>query len=158
MAIFKEIDATLAENLLWFAKAEKWPKADSVYTENGKEYRLNHISYMSNHARRRRSYSIYYIVGDSMIRISDHWSKANFFPRSRKFNLGIINPIPLEEDENGNPIKTFGGKEFILDNTTTNRIEARFCGRFSSFFMGGICDIKQLKEEFPRWEFSTKAA
>ena len=158
MAIFKEIDATLAENLLWFAKAEKWPKADSVYTEDGKEYRLNHISYMSNHARRRRSYSIYFIVDDSMIRISDHWSKANFFPRSRKFNLGIINPIPLEEDANGNMIKTFGGKEFILDNTTTNRIEARFCGRFSSFFMGGICGIKQLKNEFPRWNFSTEAA
>lgn len=158
MAIFKEIDATLTENLLWFAKAEKWPKADSVYTEDGKEYRLNHISYMSNHARRRRSYSIYFIVDDSMIRISDHWSKANFFPRSRKFNLGIINPIPLEEDAKGNVIKTFGGKEFILDNTTTNRIEARFCGRFSSFFMGGICGIKQLKNEFPRWNFSTEAA
>lgn len=84
---WKPVPYELVETLLAFVHANNVGKAIAV---DGVEYVLDHISHNTNAFWRSRGLSVYYRVGRSVIRISDHWSKTNHHPRSRKLNCGAI--------------------------------------------------------------------
>ena len=78
-------DPDLVAALLDFAMHKNIGK---VITVQGTDYELDYIS--ESHRPIGRGLSIYYRVGRSILRISDHWSRTQGYERSRKLNCGGI--------------------------------------------------------------------
>lgn len=83
---FKPIEPALAAELMGFVHAKN---INQSITIDGTEYTLDFISHNTNARRQSRSLSVYFSVGRSIIRISDHWSESAY-SRSQKLNCGQI--------------------------------------------------------------------
>lgn len=84
---FRQIPDTIANALLDFASRPNIGKSIDVA---GETYTLDYISQNSSRFFQSRGISVYFRVGRSVVRISDHWCQSNRHDRSRKLNCGSI--------------------------------------------------------------------
>lgn len=136
-ANFKQIDDALANQLLAFVRTNNIGKSITI---DGKIYTLDHISQSSSQFFQSRSISIYFRTGRSIIRISDHWSRSNHHPKSRKFNCGSL-----------------GGHfcQWVIDDKTPTTLDCTYrCGKFAHKMLAGICGLTVLNKTAPHWNKS----
>lgn len=150
MATFKHIPYQLAKQLVDFACSRNIGKIINV---DGKDYQLDHISAKCSAFFRSRSVSIYYRVGRSVIRLSDHWSASKFFPRSKKMNCGLMGGGLAGYDETGEKVYK-DAIRWSLANKDDRRV---WCNRFGFYrhgtnISGGICGLSVLNKECSHWK------
>ena len=92
LADFSVISPELTEALFLASTGRKALKEGESIEIGGRTYTLDHISFSAyNPFFRQRGLSIYYRTGDSIVRLSDHWSNTgSTFVKSRKLNCGRI--------------------------------------------------------------------
>ena len=151
VAIFKEIPARLASRLVAFG--EDWRnKVGDAVTIDGLSYVMTYRHAGKNKFFRSRGISIYFHVGRSIIRLSDHWSQSNNFPKSKKMNCGIIGSSFIGYDNDDNKLYSRGVR-WSIDNKTKTRIMTRMLGgRYPSYLMAGICGLTVLNKECDHWK------
>lgn len=135
MATFKKINSKVARQLVDFIDRRNLGKAVVI---DGKEYVLDHISHNPSGFFNSRGLSVYFRVGKSIVRISDHWAASpEAFARSRKLNCGHIS-----------------GKQWV-----TEAVEKVYChkyaGRFPFEMLAGICGLSVLNKECDHWRLTT---
>jgi hypothetical protein len=122
---FTEIDRSLASQLLAFVNARNEGKSIEI---DGESYLLEYISHNKNAFFRSRGLSVYFRVGDDVIRISDHWAASNHHDRSRKLNCGRIDEHVWE-----------------IDNATADTLSCSWrAGRFAWVMLAGRASIAEL--------------
>lgn len=92
-ASFKPLPVKTATELLGFAHARNIGKplgATLPRHKSPKQVTLDHVSNNTNQFFKSRGLSVYYRTKTHVVRISDHWSASNGYPRSRKLNCGYI--------------------------------------------------------------------
>lgn len=134
VAVFKEIDSNLAYTLLNFASYKNLGKTIDI---NGVNYTLDYISMHRRGFGGSRGLSVYFTVGRSVIRISDHWSKTNHHPRSRKFNCRQIDSAWWELDDKSK------------DTIEFSKLSA---GKYPWVLKAGICGKSKLNKTVPHWK------
>lgn len=139
-ADFKAVSAKLAEKLFNVATERKGLKVGETIKIDGKNYTLDYVSISSYNAYfGTRGISIYYRHGNSVIRISDHWSDSgDVFKRSNKLNCLWIASCYWR----------------LLNVTKESAVEvfSPNCGKYGYRVIGGKCMLKNFQEHEKRGE------
>lgn len=131
---FTEIDDRITVALLQFAERKHVGKPITI---DGVDYTLDGIFHSTSQFFRSRGLSIYFRTGRSIVRISDHWSRSNHHPRSRKFNCG-----PL------------GGYAawWVIDNRSPARVSFdRYAGKYPWTMLAGRAGLTAVNKSVPHW-------
>ncbi|MGO1524184.1 MAG: hypothetical protein ACTHV8_10920 [Nesterenkonia sp.] len=105
---------------------------------DGRVYTLDYLSIGSNWVWRSRSFSAYFTVGRSVIRISDHWSESGF-NRSRKMNCDQI-----------------GDAYWVLSQKIDTRHMVTYrCGKYPWVVAAGIAGKSVLNKSVDHWSERT---
>lgn len=132
MITFRPIPDTIANQLLEFATRPRIGKSIDI---EGETYTLDYISQNSNRFFQSRGMSVYYRVGRSVVRISDHWSASNHHPRSRKLNCGSIS-----------------GQFWGIDNSSANTLSwGRYAGQYAWVMLAGRAGLSRLNKTCDHW-------
>lgn len=132
MITFKQIPDSVAMQLLEFATRPRIGKSIEI---EGEIYTLDFISQNSNRFFQSRGLSIYYRVGRSVVRISDHWSQSNHKPRSRKLNCGSIS-----------------GQSWGIDNASPDTLcWGRYAGQYPWVMLAGRAGLARLNKTCEHW-------
>lgn len=134
-AVFKPIEMELIVKLMDFARYRS--NIGKTICIEGVEYELKHVSMKKNFRTKSRSLSVYFLVGKSVIRISDHWSETKNHPRSKKLNCGQIDSAWWELDDKDRETLEFKGLE---------------SGKYPWVLKGGICGKTVLNKTVDHWK------
>ncbi len=128
---FKAIDPGLAEKLFRAAYRGEIAKGGKIEID-GTEYTLDYVS------RGDGSESYYFRTGNSIVRISDHWSKTPGMADERKFNVGNIRTSYWGlADADRSKVFSPGGAHFDM--------------------IGGIADLDSFRDRRPpKYRYSLK--
>ena len=89
-ADFDMVEPSICKKLCMFYNSSKFLKMEKpAITINGLVYEFEFFSSSYNQRLKSRGRSYYYRQGESIIRISDHWSKSQY-TKSKKLNCGFI--------------------------------------------------------------------
>lgn len=130
------IHETLANQLLEFALKvrSKIGKSIELY---GETYTLDYVSqsHTTYYSQPQRSLSVYFRVGRSVVRISDHWASSRHHPRSKKLNCTDID-----------------GHEWHIDNKAPAfSFHGLGCGKYSWVLLAGRASLVQLNRTCKHW-------
>jgi hypothetical protein len=125
-AKFKPIPRETANRLIGFIDRRNLGKSTEI---DGKTYTLDFISHNSNAFFKARGLSVYFRVGRSIVRISDHWAASVGNERSRKLNCGSIS-----------------GKSWTMDGASERLPCFTYAGKYPFVMLAGICGLNSLNK------------
>lgn len=133
-ATFKGVPPRIGRQLARFAVPKNIGKTVKI---DGETYTLDHVSAGSNSFFRSRGFSAYYRVKKSIVRVSDHWSRSNGAPKSRKLNCLRI-----------------GSCVWNIDNRVEDIFEtaAWMSGKWDYRLIVGRCGLASMKRSSVIWE------
>lgn len=130
--VFKQIDDNLANQLIAFCYKKNLNKTITI--ENV-EYTLDYLKVDSSAFFKSRSFSAYFKVGRSIIRISDHWAKSKFKDKSQKMNCISVS-----------------GKSWSINNKTKDTLSVfQFAGKYPFQVFAGIASLSKLNKDCDHW-------
>ena len=129
---FKPISDEIALQLIAFVNQRNLGKSITI---DGKTYTLDHISIGKSAFWKSRSYSVYFRVGRSVVRISDHWSETTHHPRSQKLNCGAIRSA-----------------YWVLADKSRQTLESTYqSGQYPWALKAGIAGLTALNKSVDHW-------
>lgn len=151
---FAPVPAATTRKLLDFAQRNNLGKTIEI---DGETYVLDHMSIGKSAFFRSRSCSIYYKVGRSIIRISDHWSHTPDRPRSRKLNCGQIGGkfVPsFDEDGYYERSQWKTGSVWALPAGMERIQWTRYAGKYPWELYAGRAGLVKLNKSVDHWKES----
>lgn len=140
---FRPISKELTHALLAFASNKNLGQTIEI---GGETYTLDYLSVGRSSYWRSRSASVYYRVGRSVVRISDHWSAMREHPRSQKLNCGCIGGGYDEETNTYKP-----SAYWELHGAQEVEHWALYAGRYPWRMFGGRAGLSVLNRGTTHW-------
>lgn len=130
VAVFRQVPDEVTLALADFLDARNLGRGLTV---DGQRYTLDYLSVTTGGPR--RGFSVYYLTGRSVVRISNHWSVSRGHPRSRLLNCGQIDSAWWE-----------------IDNRTVETVPVTYrSGRYPWQTLAGVCGKTVLNQTVPHW-------
>lgn len=131
--LFKPVSASLARELISATAGRSIGKSIDI---DGQSYTLDHVSRSNHRLFKSRGISIYWRVGRSVIRISDHWSTSRHFSKSDKLNCGSIS-----------------GKYWDIANRPVHAFESYYlAGKYPFRMIAGVAGLTVLNRSCDHWK------
>lgn len=147
--VFKPVSRQLALQLI---AAVRGKKVGTTIDIDGETYTYDYCSIKSAALHRGRGFSLYFKVGKSIIRISDHWTRSNGNDRSRKFNCGAIGSMIVHTSDGDIEWDENKPQYWVIDNDDQPFESTYLSGRFPHRLLAGKASLAKLNKVCEHWK------